>query len=285
MGNVDTKHTLAPRQITQYERDGFLFPLPVLSADEVLQYRGALEELEAQLGGTVKPAQLVQPHLHFRWAYDLTTHPAVLDVVEAIIGPNILVHTTSIFCKYPHDPSYISWHQDGYYWRLDAPRLVSAWIALSDSYPENGCMRVLPGTHRQPLAHCERRHEDNLLASGLTVAGDIDQTAAVDLVLRAGEMSLHHVYIVHGSEPNRSANKRIGVAIRYVAPDVSQALDHHVVVLARGRDTHHHYELLDKAPTGSMAEGIAAQATFARRHDKRRAIAMQNLDERAPGSS
>ena len=98
------------------------------------------------------------------------------------------------------------------------------------------------------------------MGSGLTVAGDIDQTTAVDLVLRADV--LHHVYIVHGSEPNRSASKRIGVAIRYVAPDVSQALEHHVVVLARGRDTHHHYELLDKAPTGSMAEGIAAQAAL-----------------------
>jgi ectoine hydroxylase-related dioxygenase (phytanoyl-CoA dioxygenase family) len=269
MGNVDTKHTLAPRQVKQYERDGFLFPIPVLSAEEVLQYRAALEELEAQLGNKLKPVQVVQPHLHFRWAYDLATHPAVLDVVEAIIGPNILVHTTSIFCKYPYDPAYISWHQDGYYWRLSAPRLVSAWIALSDSHPENGCMRVLPGTHRQRLAHCEHRHDANLLTSGLTVAGDIDQTAAVDLVLRAGEMSLHHVQIVHGSEANRSASKRIGFAIRYVAPDVSQALEHHVVVLARGRDAHHHYELLDKAPAGSIAEGIAAQAAFARRRDEK----------------
>jgi ectoine hydroxylase-related dioxygenase (phytanoyl-CoA dioxygenase family) len=131
-------------------------------------------------------------------------------------------------------------------------------------------MRVLPGTHRQRLAHCERRHDDNLLTSGLTVAGDIDQTAAVDLVLRAGEMSLHHVQIVHGSEANRSASKRIGFAIRYVAPDVNQALEHHVVVLARGRDAHHHYELLDEAPTGSIAEGVAAQAAFARRQDDKR---------------
>jgi non-heme Fe2+,alpha-ketoglutarate-dependent halogenase len=283
MGNVDTKHTLAPRQVKLYERDGFLFPIAVLSADEVLQYRAALEELETQLGNILKPAEVVQPHLHFRWAYDLATHPEVLDVVEAIIGPNILVHTTSIFCKYPHDPAYVSWHQDGYYWRLSAPRLVSAWIALSDSHPENGCMRVLPGTHRQRLTHYERRDDDNLLASGLTVAGNIDQTAAVDLVLRAGEMSLHHVNIVHGSEANRSTSKRIGFAIRYVAPDVSQALEHHPVVLARGQDDYHHYTLLEEPPTGNVEAAIVAQAAFARQLYKRRfgTTAEDNSDDAA----
>jgi non-haem Fe2+, alpha-ketoglutarate-dependent halogenase len=270
MGNVDTTHTLAPRQVKQYERDGFLFPIAVLSADEVLQYRAALEELEAHQGHKLKPAQVVQLHLHFRWAYDLATHPAVLDVVETIIGPNILVHTTSIFCKYPHDSSYISWHQDGHYWGLSAPGLVSAWIALSDSTPANGCMQAWPGSHKHQLPHSQRRHSDNLLASGLTVEVEVDESSVVDLALRAGEMSLHHVNLIHGSGPNRSDSKRIGFAVRYVAPEVSQVLEHHPVVLARGRDDYHHYALLEEPPTGNGEASIAAQAAFARQLYKRR---------------
>ena len=267
---ASTSKVLSLEQVRQYEYDGCLYPIPVLTAEEVAAFRTALDNLEGHLGGKLQPVQVVQPHLHFRWAYDLATHPAVLDVVEDIIGPNILVHSTSIFCKYPHDPAYVSWHQDGYYWGLSAPRLVSAWIALSDSTPANGCMRAWTGSHRQRLPHHEQRHRDNLLASGLTVEVAVDEANVVDLGLRAGEMSLHHVNLVHGSGPNCSDSRRIGFAVRYIAPQVTQLLEHHVVVLARGRDEHHHYTLLDAPPTGSVEAGVAAQANFARQLHKRR---------------
>ncbi|MDA2928598.1 phytanoyl-CoA dioxygenase family protein [Acidobacteria bacterium AH-259-O06] len=131
---------LSEAQISAYEENGVVFPIPVLTSEEVSRFRTKVEELEARLGGKPKAVELAQSHLHFRWAYELSTHPAVLDAVEDVLGPNILVWTTSIFAKHPHDASYISWHQDGTYWGLDSTRLTSAWIALTDSRVENGCM-------------------------------------------------------------------------------------------------------------------------------------------------
>jgi non-haem Fe2+, alpha-ketoglutarate-dependent halogenase len=257
---VSVREGLATAQVRRYEAEGYLSPLPVLSADEVAGYHAALMELEDFAAGLPRPTRSIQPHLFFRWAYELATHPRVLDAVEEIIGADILVHTTSIFCKRPREKSFVSWHQDGFYWRLSAPKLVSAWIALTESTVENGCLRVIPRTQQRVLPHTQRRHEQNMLTSGLTVEAELDEAAAVDIVLRPGEMSLHHVNLVHGSSPNSSDTWRIGFAVRYVSPDVSQELPHHQVVLARGRDDFHHYELFEGTPDSSPAEGLASQA-------------------------
>jgi non-heme Fe2+,alpha-ketoglutarate-dependent halogenase len=264
--------TLPAERVAAYQRDGILFPTPVLTAAETARFRTAVEDLEARLGGRPKPARMTQPQLHFRWAFELATHPAVLDAVESVLGPDILVHSASIFSKHPHTPDFVSWHQDGYYWGLDAPRLVSAWIALTGSTPGNGCLRVVPGSHRQDrLPHTDSPGaRDNLLASGLEVAVEVDESEALDVVLAPGEMSLHHVHIVHGSGPNRSAGKRIGFAVRYVAPEVRQTLDHHAVLLARGRDGHHHYEILAQPPGDDVEAGLRAQEEFAQRRLKAR---------------
>lgn len=258
---------LTPEQLDAYRRDGVLFPVPVLTAEEAARYRACLDELVARLGGQPKPSDMSQPQLHFRWASELATHPAVLDVIEDVLGPDILVHSASIFSKPPRSRSYVSWHQDGAYWGLSEPGVTSAWIALSDSTPENGCLRVVPGSHtRRVLPFTETPGAaDNLLASGLEVAVEVDEAAARDVVLRPGEMSLHHVDIVHGSNPNRSAIQRVGFAVRYVAPRVAQTLEHHEVLLARGRDDHHHYRIRAEHPTAGIDEGLAAQTAFSRR--------------------
>src|SRR5262249_49071638 len=154
--------------IRQYEQDGIFFPVSVLSAEEVSRFRSAFEAMEARLADRSKP--IYRPHLHYRWAYDLATHPVALDAVEDIIGPDILVHSTIIFYKRPQDPGYVAWHQDGYYPTLDLPQLISAWIALSDSTIENGCMRVIPGSHRQKLVHVEKCASGNLLWKGQEIA-------------------------------------------------------------------------------------------------------------------
>jgi hypothetical protein len=251
--------------VERYNREGVIFPVSVLAAAEVEHFRSRVEDLEQRLGGRPKPPDLMQPHLFHRWAYDLVIHPAILDAVEQLLGPDILVHSVSIFSKHPYTPDYVSWHQDGYYWGLDEPRLTSAWIALTGSNAENGCMRVVPGSHSVAWQHTDgARGNDNLLASGLEIAVDVADGDAVDVTLAPGEMSLHHVNIVHGSNPNRSDGKRIGFAIRYVAPDVHQTLDHHAVVLARGRDDYHHYSLLLEPPSGDIDECIQAQAEFVR---------------------
>jgi ectoine hydroxylase-related dioxygenase (phytanoyl-CoA dioxygenase family) len=237
--------------------------MPVLTQDEVTQFRSEYERLEAHLGGRPQHRQLIQPHLCYRWAYDLATHPAVLDVAEALIGPDILVHSTSVFPKYPGERDHILWHQDGYYWGLSEPRLISAWVALTDSTTENGCMRAIAGTHEHavlPHTHSQERKNTRL---SLEVAVAVDEAEAVDVVLNAGEMSLHHPYLIHGSNPNQTDSKRLGFAIRLVAASVKQSLSHHVVVLARGCDHYKNFALLDQPPADDIDEGIAAQARIA----------------------
>ncbi len=258
--------TLSPEQIEHYQREGILSPVPALSSPEVSRYRSAFEEWEWRVGPKPDPIQSRQLHLYFRWAYDLATHPAILDAVEDILGPNILVHSTTMFSKRPQDRSYVSWHQDGYYWSLDTPQLTSAWVALTDSTVQNGCMRVVPGSHKWgTLRHAESSiSRNNLLASGLEVAVDIEESQARDISLKAGQMSIHHVNIVHGSNANRSDTNRIGFAIRYAAPLVKQAIAHHQVILARGRDDYHHFELMREPPRANLEEGLTAHSEFIR---------------------
>jgi non-heme Fe2+,alpha-ketoglutarate-dependent halogenase len=254
---------LSANQVDTFARDGVLFPLPALAGTEVAHYRSAFERLRARLGGSPKAAEMSQPQLHYRWAYDLATHPAVLDAIEPLLGPDLLVHSASIFAKRAQDPSFVSWHQDGYYWRLSEPLLVSAWVALADSHAGNGCMRALPGSQHAEVAHGEAFGEPhNMLASGLHVAAAVDEARAVDVVLAAGEMSLHHLNLIHSSNPNRSPEERIGFAIRYTVPGVRQALPHHAVVLARGRDESGGFELLARPPSDDLEEGLAAQQEF-----------------------
>jgi hypothetical protein len=264
----DAMNVMTAVDVKRYEETGVLFPIPVLSDAERTHFRSDVEELEAQLAARAKPMLFGQCHLTFRWAYELCTHPRVLDAVEQIIGPDILVHSTTLFSKHPGG-KFVSWHQDSLYWHLSEPRLVSAWIALSDSTVENGCLRVQPGTHHQLLDHIEVKEADNMLSTGATVNVAYDEALAIDVVLRAGEMSLHHAHLVHGSKPNRSDGKRVGFAVRYVAPDVRQGRAHHEVVLARGRDRYGYYDLLAEPPMHSVAGGIAGHLAFSERLEQR----------------
>jgi ectoine hydroxylase-related dioxygenase (phytanoyl-CoA dioxygenase family) len=257
---------LTSEQVERYHHDGILFPIPVLEPDEVDRFRDAYYDLEARLGGRPSPRQLGQTHLHFRWSYDLATHPRVLDAVEDVLGPDILIWTVSIFPKHAHDSAYISWHQDGTYWGLSSTQVTTAWIALTDSTVDNGCMRVVAGSHTRPIQpHTETWAKDNLLSRGQEIQVEVRDDDATDVVLRAGEMSLHHVNIIHGSNPNRSDRRRVGYAIRFTVPAVSQVGERSTGVLARGRDDYHHFELLAEPPSGSVEDGIRAQAETARR--------------------
>jgi non-haem Fe2+, alpha-ketoglutarate-dependent halogenase len=254
-------NTLSNDQLSAYRRDGLLFPLPALSADEVPYYRHLHDELDRHLGDKPTAQQKSQCHLRFKWVCDLATHSKILDAVEQVLGPDILIHSSTIFCKYANDEKFVSWHQDSHYWGLSEPRLVSAWIALTDSTVENGCLRVLPGTHTRRFDHIENPQERNILGKGLTVSEDLVVEHAVDVTLRAGEMSFHHANIVHGSNPNTTASRRVGFAVRYVAAAVKQTKRHHAVILARGQDKYHFYEIQDK-PTASIQEGMLAQALY-----------------------
>lgn len=213
---------LSRQQLDQYERDGIVFPVKVFSADEASLFRGALVSIADGCGeGSLKRFDSL--HLFFDWAYRLVTHDALLNTVEDVLGGDILIDGTLVFYKPPKGSSYVSWHQDSVYsgWHLTPS--TSAWIALTASHPANGCMRVIPGSHKQGLLeHDNVRDDPNLLnRRGERVATDVDESRAVDVVLRPGEMSLHHSTIIHGSNPNVSDEPRIGFIVRFVTNQIT----------------------------------------------------------------
>jgi len=255
-----------PDYLESYERDGVLWPVSVLSAALATTFRARFEELAEAIGG--RPGSIGQPHLHFGWAFDLATHPAVLDTVEGILGPDLLIHGTLILCKWPHDPSFVSWHQDGTYSGLHATPTTSAWIALSDSTPESGCMRFVPGSHRQPiLEHVETFAPYNLLSHGQEVTVKVCEDEALDIVLRPGEMSLHQNNIIHGSGPNRSDTARIGFIIRFVTPALPQSAT--PVVRARGKADLSHLVVTGRPQSDQTDAALASHREAARRREIR----------------
>jgi len=258
-------NSLSEKQVGQYEREGVLFPVRVLSPHEVSRYRAAFEQLETRLGGRLSYG--AWPHLHFRWAYELATHPAIADAVEALLGPDLVILSSLILCKYPGAPDFASWHQDGTYSGTHQSPSTSAWLALSDSTPENGCMRVLPGSHHQGIRpHADTYAQNNLLKRGPQIQIQVDENQAEDVCLRAGEMSLHHNSIIHGSASNRSETKRIGFILRFVTPEFTQATA--PVVQVRGRDNYGHLPHLKDPPAGESDEEIAAWLAFNEAREK-----------------
>ena len=210
---------LSREQINEYERDGVVFPVKLFSADEAALFRDAFSSL-ADYCGADSLKRFDSLHLFFDWAYQLATHEALLNAVEDILGSDILVDGTLVFYKPPQDASYVSWHQDSVYsdWHLTPS--TSAWIALTASHRANGCMRVIPGSHKQGLLkHANERDASNLLFRGERVVA-IDDSRALDVVLQPGEMSLHQSTIVHGSNPNTADEPRIGFIVRFVTSRV-----------------------------------------------------------------
>jgi hypothetical protein len=238
MGKSLTEH-----QLGEYQQRGFLFPLPVLSESETIMLRRSLEDLEAREGGRL-PAHLNRkPHLLLTWLNELIRDPRILDPVEDIIGPHILCWGSGFFIKNARDPARVTWHQDSTYWGLSKPDVVTAWVAFTASTHANGCMRVVPGTHTlQQLPHRDTFAPDNLLSRGQEIAVEVDESKAVDVELTPGQMSLHHVLLVHGSDPNCSDLRRIGFAIRYLPTYVAQvASASDSATLVRGSDTFGHF--------------------------------------------
>ena len=204
----------------QYEQQGFLSPVDVLTPAAVSRHRRALERAEAEIGPL---HYLNKIHTVLTSAAELASHPAVLDVVEQLIGPDILVYNSAYIVKEPRTATHVSWHQDLTYWGLDSDRQVSLWLALSDAGVEAGCMRMIPGSHLAGgLEHITGEDDpDNVLFQRQRVA-DIDEAAALACPLRPGQASLHHGWLLHASAPNRGGDRRIGFNVQYIAPDVRQ---------------------------------------------------------------
>jgi non-heme Fe2+,alpha-ketoglutarate-dependent halogenase len=226
----------------KFWRLGYLSPTRVMTTEEAVDVRGHLESHEREHGGALPASQRFKSHLLFKWLADLIRRPVILDLVESLIGPDLLVWGTDWWIKEARSPDYVSWHQDSRYWGLDTTKLVTIWVALSPSTLDSGCLRVLPGSHSSPpLPHIETFAEDNMLTRGQTIEG-IDETEAHPLQLQPGEASVFAFGIAHASGPNQSEDRRIGVAIRYLPPDARQTrsvID--TVSLVRGVDDHGHF--------------------------------------------
>lgn len=242
-------------QVEAFNRNGYHFPLRVLTEDEAAGYRRRLEAFEAEHGLIMKTIYRNKPHLVFKWADQLIRHPKILDAVEDILGPDLLVWGSSFFIKEARDPAYVSWHQDSTYWGLSHPDIVTAWVAFSVSDVPNGAMRVVSGSHlKDQLPHKDTFARDNLLTRGQEVQVEVEDRDVVDIILQPGEMSLHHVRIVHGSERNNADYRRIGYAIRYVPTYVRQtAGPKDFATLVRGVDRYHHFDY-EPAPKVEFGE-------------------------------
>ena len=233
---------LSASALAQYHRDGFYVPIRVLSREEAAGCRRRLETYEAERGGAIGGELRHKTHLLFTWLDRLVRHPRILDAVEDVLGPNLLCWSSSFFIKEANDAAYVSWHQDATYWGLSQPDVVTAWLAFTDATVENGAMRMVPGSHVAQVAHRDTFAPTNLLSRGQEIAVKVDSERTVDCILQPGEMSLHHVKLVHGSEPNRSNDRRIGLAIRYIPTDVKQLKVRDSATLVRGRDEHGNFE-------------------------------------------
>lgn len=212
--------------VADYQDNGFVAGLPALSEEQVRTMRAYVEKLEAEHaegagGHSLNQFFRVNGHVVIPELAEAARTPHILDVVEKILGPDLLAWSVELFIKEPGSTKTVSWHQDITYWGMgETNDEVTAWIALSDVSVEAGCMRFLPGSHKGGIVdHHDTFADDNLLSRGQEIA-DVKESDAVHGPLKPGEMSLHHGRCFHASGQNKSDDRRIGLAIRYVTPEV-----------------------------------------------------------------
>jgi hypothetical protein len=245
--------------VARYERDGFFCPYDVITETEAAAILADLEAGERELADPERRAELSMLRSYparLLPSFDrLIRHPRLVDAVSQILGPDLLAWGSGLFIKEAASPSFVSWHQDLTYWGLDEVNEVTAWVALSPSTVESGCMRFVPGSHRKRLVrHRDSFAKDNLLTRGQEIAVEVDEASAVDVVLRPGQASLHHGHLFHASGPNRSSVRRVGAAIRYVTPSMKQTSGAKLLVAhVSGRDDYGNFTVAPP-PAGRLLE-------------------------------
>lgn len=240
-----------------YDRDGYYFPIDVMSEQEAASYRRELENLESDPGEKFQNRAIWFTNANFVLPFvdEISRLPTILEPIIGILGPDLLVWNASFFIKEPNTPDFVSWHQDLKYWGLSDIAEVTAWVALSPATVESGCMQFIPGTHtRNLLDHRDTFLDENMLSRGQELAVEVNDDDAVDVILKPGQMSLHHGRMFHASRANRSSDRRIGLAIRYITPNMKQVSgDKTYAHLVAGVDKIGNFNLLPP-PAGIMAE-------------------------------
>ncbi|MCW2239404.1 phytanoyl-CoA dioxygenase family protein [Azospirillum canadense] len=235
-------HSLTDDQIAFFRREGYLAPLRAISAEAASGYCRRIEEYERQTGQEAQKRLKIKAHLAYPWMVELARNPAIVDAVRSLIGDDILLFGSSLFAKNGRDVRYVSWHQDSAYYGLTPHEEVTVWVAFTPSNRSNGCLRVIPRTHLGPdMEHDETYDANNLLARGQTIRG-IDESQAVGLELQPGEFSMHHERTVHGSLPNPSPGRRIGLAFFYMPAHVRSTLGRRAALPIAGSDSYGHWD-------------------------------------------
>lgn len=234
--------SLSKEQVEAFKRDGYAFPFDAISKEEATGYIARLDSYDALLGGEAQKQLKIKAHVAAPWLIDLARNPKILDVVESVIGPDILLFGASVFAKKARDTRFVSWHQDAAYYGLDAQEEVTCWLGLTDADSENGCMKVLPASHRGADAvHEETYDPENLLGRGQTIRG-VDESKAVFMPVKAGQFSMHHERMLHASAPNPSDRRRVGIAFFYMPAHTRSIIGRRTATLVRGKDTHGHWD-------------------------------------------
>ena len=247
---------LSSNQLKQYEDQGYISPIEVLSSSEALEAREEIELIEKKMPNEIDKSGRYNVHLISPKLDSIVHNSKILDAVESIIGKNILVCSTTLFIKNPNEQGFVSYHQDAKYIGLEPHNWVTAWVALTDSNENNGCMKMWPKSHINIKDHNEKFNEGNLLTRGQTVE-NVPEEEVKSIELKAGQMSLHHPRVVHGSGINRSNDRRIGFVIQsYIGTNVKQILGKNSVQIARGEDKYHYHEIINRTKTFMSKESI-----------------------------
>lgn len=264
---------LGAAEIERYRAQGYVSPLRGLPEEQAVAGRRKLEDLERSWGG-LKEDHKRKLHLYLKWVDEIVHHPRILDAVEDLIGPDIRLFHLTLWVKEPRTDARISWHQDATYFDLAPPEHVTAWVALTHSNAESGCVQVVPGSHRAgQVRHAVRHAEGNMLKVGHEL--DVAEDAPLDmLVLRPGEFSLHHTHLLHNSMPNRSDDRRIGLGISYIPAHCRCSSPHRLsAMLVRGQDRFGHFDEEERPDDDATPRALASHAAAMQKwHTARREI-------------
>jgi|TARA_B000000477_G_scaffold39220_1_gene33382 non-heme Fe2+,alpha-ketoglutarate-dependent halogenase len=255
---------LTKEQIEQYHDQGFISPIRVISEQEALSIKNELEQVEAEFPEEINAENRNNLHLSFAFLDKLAHNKIIVDAIEDLIGPNISLWASVMFIKEPSSKHYVSWHQDATYMGLDSMNFPTPWIALSPSNKETGCMTMISGSHKLKIQeHEDTFAENNILTRGQVIQ-NVDESRAVDLILEPGEMSIHHGAVIHGSQPNKGSQRRIGFSLQsYMPNDVSQVVGRNIWTHVRGQKREDKDGLMLDRPRFNMDPTTVAQRKLA----------------------
>ena len=255
---------LTKEQIEQYHDQGFISPIRAISEQEALSIKNELEQVEAEFPEEINAENRNNLHLSFAFLDKLAHNKIIVDAIEDLIGPNISLWASVMFIKEPSSKHYVSWHQDATYMGLDSMNFPTPWIALSPSNKETGCMTMISGSHKLKIQeHEDTFAENNILTRGQVIQ-NVDESRAVDLILEPGEMSIHHGAVIHGSQPNKGSQRRIGFSLQsYMPNDVSQVVGRNIWTHVRGQKREDKDGLMLDRPRFNMDPTTVAQRKLA----------------------